>query len=96
MNDILIGFVVSQIMEFLKNHPNVPFIQPGMVGPIRTSVTVMVALLQVLTAYLDGPEKLTHPTTQTAIQLVLSTLSSVVMAHLTYKGAIKAPEQAGG
>lgn len=96
MNEILIGFVVSQVMEFLKQTPQIRFIQPGMVGPIRTSVTVLVALLNIVAAYLEGPEKLMHPTTQTAVQLVLQTLTSAVMAHLVYKGALKAPDQTGG
>ena len=91
MGEVLVGFLVAQLMEQMKANPSIKFIQPGMAGPIRTSVVVLVALLNIALAYLEGPEALAKPDVKQAVSLVLQTLSSAVVAHLTYKATFKLP-----
>lgn len=91
MGEVVIGFVVAQLMEAMKANPAFKFIQPGMAGTIRTSVVVLVALLNIAIAYLEGPDALTKPGVKDAVSLIVQTLSGAVVAHLTYKASFKLP-----
>lgn len=89
MGEVFIGFVVAQVMELMKANPAFRFIQPGMAGTIRTSVVVLVALLNIAIAYLEGSDALAKPSVKDAVSLIVQTLSGAVVAHLTYKASLK-------